>query len=230
MSLKEIMSLAVTEGKIAITWFNDYSGVVVKTSTSTVIFDPVGVRLTDVPEADIIVVTHEHYDHFEAGFTRALQKQTNAVVVTTPFVASQLRGIPEDKLRAMEVGDALTIGGVELHAEHSDHPGRQPLTFILTTESNIRVYHSSDSRPFSGMKGIGEKYKPDIAFCTVGIAPGTSPRSGAEVANLVGPRIAIPYHTDRPGCLQEFAEILKREAPKIRTKIVKRFEVYQYPE
>jgi len=53
MSLKEIMSLAVTGGKIAIVWFNDYSGVVVKTQTSTVIFDPVGVRLTDVLEGGI---------------------------------------------------------------------------------------------------------------------------------------------------------------------------------
>lgn len=229
MSLKEIMSLAVEEGKIAITWFNDYSGVVVKTPTSTLIFDPVGVGLDDVPRADVIVVTHEHYDHFEPGFTRNLQRQTNAVVVTTPFVANQLRGIPEDKLMAMKVGDALTIRGVGLNAERSDHPGRQPLTFILTTENNLRVYHSSDSRPFPGMRGIGERHKPDVALCTVGIAPGTSPRSGAEVAKIVRPRVAIPYHTDRPRSLQEFAEILKREAPEIKTKTLKRFEVYQYP-
>lgn len=230
MSLKEIMSLAVAEGKIAITWFNSYSGVVVKTPTSTLIFDPVGVRLADVPRADVIVVTHEHYDHFEAGFTRDLQRQTNALVVTTPFVASQLRGIPEEKLRAMRVGDALTIGEVGLNAERSDHPGHQPLTFILIAESNLRIYHSSDSRPFPGMRGIGERYKPDIALCTVGIAPGTSPRSGAEVAKLIRPRVAIPYHTDRLRSLQEFAEILEREEPRIGTKIVKRFEVYQYPE
>lgn len=230
MSLKEIMSLAVAEGKIAIAWFNNYSGVVVKTPTSTLIFDPVGVRLGDVPRADVIVVTHEHYDHFEVRFTRDLQRQTNAVVVTTPFVANQLRVVPEDKLRAMKVGDALTIRGVGLNAEHSDHPGRQPLTFILTTENNLRVYHSSDSRPFPEMRGIGERYKPDIALCTVGIAPGASPRSGAEIAKLVRPRVAIPYHTDRLRSLQEFAEILKREAPKIGTKIIKQFDVYQYPE
>jgi len=230
MSLKEIMSLDVAEGKIAIAWFNEYSGVAVKTQTSTVIFDPVGVRLTDVSEADIIVVTHEHYDHFEARFTRDLQRQTNAVVVTTPFVASQLRGIPEDKLRAMEVGDTLTIGRVRLDAERSDHPGRQPLTFILTSEDNLKVYHSSDSRPFPEMKEIGEKYGPDVALCTVGIAPSTSPRSGAEVAKLVQPKVAIPYHTDHPRSLEEFAEILGKEAPKIRTKIIKQFEIYQYPE
>lgn len=181
-------------------------------------------------EADIIVITHEHYDHFEAGFTRALQRQTNAVVVTTPFVTSQIRGIPEDKLRAMEVGGTLIIGRVRLDGERSDHPGRQPLTFILTTKDNLKVYHSSDSRPFPEMKEIGEKYEPDVALCTVGIAPGTSPRSGAEVAKLVQPRVAIPCHADRPRSLQEFAEMVEREAPKIRAKIIKQYEVYEYPE
>lgn len=41
----------------------------VKTLTSAVIFDPVGVRLADVLMVDAIVVTHEHYDHFEAGLS-----------------------------------------------------------------------------------------------------------------------------------------------------------------
>jgi len=101
---------------------------------------------------------------------------------------------------------------------------------MVTTEDNIRIYHSSDSRLFSEMKKIGEKYKPDIAFCTVDMAPGTSPRSGAEVAKLVQPKVAIPYHTERGSALQEFATILKREAPQITTRILKRFEVYKYPE
>lgn len=80
------------------------------------------------------------------------------------------------------------------------------------------------------MKKIGEKYKPDIAFCTVDIAPGTSPRSGAEVAKLLQPKVVIPYHTGLESPLQEFVAILKREAPRIMTRILQRLEVYKYPE
>lgn len=224
------MELAVPEGKIALTWFNDYSGVVVRTPTSTLIFDPVGIGPADVPRADAVVITHEHHDHFERGLTEDLQRRTGAVVVTTPFVADQLRGIPTDKLRSLRVGESTTVGKTKLDACHSDHPGRQPLTFMVTTDVGMKVYHSSDSRPFPEMRELGEKYKPDVAFCTVAIAPGTSPRSGSEIAKLVGPKVAIPYHTDRGAPLQEFARILEREAPEIRARILRRFEAYQYPE
>ena len=228
MSLKNIFSVTVPEGKIALTWFNDYSGTVIRTPISTLIFDPVGIRLTDVPQADVIVITHEHLDHFEMGFTRGLQKQTGATVVTTPFVARQLRAVPSDKLTALRAGESVSVGKVRLDAGYSDHPGNQPLTFMITA-NNIRVFHSSDSRPYPGMKRLREA-ELDIALCTVGIAPGTSPRSGAEIAKLVRPRVAIPYHTDRERSLREFAAILAREAPEIRTKILRRFEVYEYPE
>jgi len=150
--------------------------------------------------------------------------------VTTPFVAEQLRTVPSEKLKALRAGETITIGNVRLDTMPSDHPGNQPLTFMVTTEDNVGIYHSSDSRPFSEMKRIGEKYKPDVAFCTVDIGPGTSPRSGAEVAKLVQPKVAIPYHTGRGNTPQEFVAILKGEAPQITAKILQRFEVYKYPE
>lgn len=229
MSLKDIFGVTVSEGKVALTWFNNYSGTVIRTPTSTLIFDPVEIRLTDVPQADVIVITHEHHDHFEADFTRTLQKQTGAVVVTTPFVAGQLVRVPSDKLKVVSAGESVTVGEVRLEAGRSDHPGSQSLTFMITA-NNISIFHSSDSRPHPRMKRIREKAAPDIALCTVDIAPGTSPRSGAEIAKLVRPRIAIPYHTSREGPLREFAAILAREAPEIRTRILRRFEVYEYPE
>jgi len=36
---------------------------------------------------------------------------------------------------------------------------------------------------------MGEKYKPEIPFCAVGITLGTSPKSGVEVAKLIRPKV-----------------------------------------
>jgi L-ascorbate metabolism protein UlaG (beta-lactamase superfamily) len=229
LSLRSLVELSLPKGAIALSWFNSYSGILLKTSTSALIFDPVEVEPSDIPRADIIVVTHEHYDHFEASLLRDLQKQTNALIITTPYVASRLKGVPNDKIKQLKVGESETVGKTVINAEYSDHPGNQPLTFMVT-EDNVVIYHSSDSRPFLKMRELGERYKPDIALCTVGIAPGTSPRSGAEVAKLIKPKLAIPYHSDNPRSLREFAEILSKEAPEIKTKIVKHLEVYRYPE
>lgn len=229
MSVKSIFSQTVAKGKVALTVFNNYSGVIIRTPSTTLIFDPIDIDVADVDQADIMVITHEHYDHFEAGIATQLQKKTNATVVTTPFVASQLKGVPSNMVKAFRAGDSASIDGVNITAEHSEHPGNKPLTFLVASEDGIKVYHSSDSQPFKDMAKIGEKHKPDVAFCTVGIAPGTSPRSGVEVAKLVKPKVAIPYHTDRSKSLEDFAEILGKEKPDIKTKIIRKFEIYQYP-
>ena len=133
-------------------------------------------------------------------------------------------------MKALKVGESATVGKIRLDAECSDNPGNQPLTFRINTDDDIKVYHSSDSWPFSEMKRLREKVDADIALCTVGIALGTSLRSGAEIARLIQPKVAIPYHTWDKKSLQEFATLLKREAPEIKTKILERFEVYKCPE
>ncbi|MEM2927252.1 MAG: MBL fold metallo-hydrolase [Candidatus Bathyarchaeia archaeon] len=230
MSLRNLGIMAITRGKVALALFNEYSGTIVKTPGLTTVFDPVGIGLGELPRTDLIVVTHEHYDHLDGRLVASLQARDGATVATTPFVARQLRGIPSDRLKPMKPGEELDIRGLKLNAEVSDHPGNQPLTFVLTTEDGIRIYHSSDSRPYPGMRGLGDKYKPDIALCTVGIAPGTSPRSGVEVARLVKPKVAIPYHTDDERALEEFVRILAEQEPSIRTKILKRFQIFLYPE
>lgn len=230
MSIKSILELTIPEKKVAVVWFNNYSGVIVKTSKSIAIFDPVDIKPEDVLNVDVIVITHEHYDHFEPKIVVKIWKQTDATIITTPYIAKQLKEVPSVKIKALNVGEEVTIGSIKLNAEYSNHPANQPLTFVLTTSENIKVYHSSDSRPYPEMRKIGEKYNIDIAFCTVGIAPGASPVSGAEIAELINPKIAIPYHTDKPENLQKFAEVLAGKTKEIKPKIIRQLEVYQYPE
>ncbi|MGP3667058.1 MAG: MBL fold metallo-hydrolase [Candidatus Bathyarchaeota archaeon] len=230
MSVKKILELAVSGKKVAIAWFNNYSGVVVKTPKSVAIFDPVNTKPEDVLNADALIITHEHYDHFDPKTVVKIWKQTNATIVTTPYIAKQLKEVSPVKIKALNVGEEASVGDIILNAEHSSHPANQPLTFVLTTSENIRIYHSSDSKPYPEMREIGKKYSIDIAFCTVGIAPGASPASGVEIAELVKPKVAIPYHTDKPENLKKFAEILVGKTKEVKPRIIKQLEVYQYPE
>ena len=55
------------------------------------------------------------------------------------------------------------------------------------------------------------KEKPDLVFCTVGIAPGASPETGVEIVSLTKPKVAVPYHTGSIEDLEEFAELLRKE-------------------
>jgi L-ascorbate metabolism protein UlaG (beta-lactamase superfamily) len=77
------------------------------------------------------------------------------------------------------------------------------------------------------MATIGEKEKPDVVFCTVGIAPSTSPETGVDIARLTKPKVAVPYHTGSTGDQKKFAELLKKELPKITCLIPEVGKIYQ---
>lgn len=185
------------------------------------IFDPVKISLEDYIEADAIVITHEHLDHFDRELVRKLQKKTDALILTTPFVAQRL---PGEDTRALEVGESFVIKDVRLYAERCEHPANQPLAFIISTENGITIYHPSDSEPFPEMTGIGERYKPDIL-----VYFGTSLEKATQIARLVKPQVVVSYYADIRSQL-EFAERLRIELPEANMKTIKRFEIYQYPE
>ena len=109
MGFKEIFDLKVATGKIALVWFNSYSGIIIKTPLTTLIFDPVKIELEEHIQADAIVVTHEHLDHFDPELVRKLQRKTGALILTPPFVAQILR---KEETKALEVGDSLFLKDV----------------------------------------------------------------------------------------------------------------------
>ena len=74
-------------------------------------------------------------------------------------------------------------------------PLQAPVTYIITSEDEVKIYHTADSLPFPELAVMGQKEKFDVVFCTVGIAPGSTPQTGYEIARLTKPQVAVPYHT-----------------------------------
>ena len=70
------------------------------------------------------------------------------------------------------------------------------------------------SLPFEELEELAKKEKFDVVFCTVGIAPGTSPETGFEIARLTKPQVAVPYHANSVAYQKKFEEIIKKELPK----------------
>ncbi|MCX8176041.1 MAG: MBL fold metallo-hydrolase, partial [Candidatus Bathyarchaeota archaeon] len=132
MSIKKFLETTIPEKKMAIVWFNEYSGVIVKTPKSVTIFDPVNIKPEEVLSVDAVVITHEHYDHFNLKTVVKIWKQTDATIVTTPYIAKQLKEIPPTKIKALSISEEVLVRDVTLNAEYSSHPANQPLTFVLT--------------------------------------------------------------------------------------------------
>ena len=214
---------------IFFTWFNQYSGVLIKTQTKTLLIDPVDVKAKDYPVVDALLITHEHYDHLDQSLVNSIQANTNCLVIADPASTTKLQDvIPGDKLIQLKAGETVKIGEVTVKAEKSNHPPAQaPNTYIITSEDNVKVYHTSDSLPFPEMSLMGQNELFDIVFCTVGIAPGATPETGFEIAWLTKPALAVPYHTSTVVNQQKFAEMMKKKLPKSVCLIPVQNKIYQ---
>ncbi len=219
MEFDRIFHLDLPKGKIALTWFNSYSGIAIRTPTAILIFDPVKVAEKEHIRADAIVITHEHSDHFDPELVQELQKRTGAVVLTTRFVARRLLC---DNVEALTVGDSFVVKGITLYAEHCHHPANQPLSFVVAAEG-ITIYHPSDSSAFPAMARIRGKYRPQVLLYW-----GTSLENGVEIAKLVKPQIIVSYDTEA-GSSKRLIEAVGKETKEVKTKTIRRFEIYQYP-
>jgi L-ascorbate metabolism protein UlaG (beta-lactamase superfamily) len=122
----------------------------------------------------------------------------------------------------------VKLGEVTVIAERSNHPpAATPVSLVVRSEDGVKVFHTSDSLPFPEMAGIGEREKLDVVFCTVGIAPGTSPETGIDIARLTKPKVAVPYHTGATADQKKFADLLKKELPKVNCLIPEVGKIYE---
>ena len=225
------VDVELKSGEIAFKWFNNYAGVTIKTPSKTVVIDPADVNPREFTNVDIILITHEHYDHLDQAIVREVYKRTNCKVLADPTSARRLRSVVDpDNLREVNVGEEVEFENLKIKVEKCNHPpAATPVTFLITSEDGVKIYHTADSLPFPEMRRIGEESKPDIVFCTVGIAPGCSPKTGVEIAKLLNPKVAIPYHTASKGDLERFAELLSKEVPTVKCLLIEKGKTYKYP-
>lgn len=211
--MNRIFYTPVQEGEVALSLLNTYSTLVIKTEKTTTIFDPIEINLRKENKIDIIVITHEHSDHFDQALVSKLRRENHAPILTTPFVAEVLGGTEED-VKPLRAGESFGLRDVGIHSEHSNHTGNQPLSFVICTDA-ANIYHPNDSRPFPEMDMIGKKYRPELMVYTgnlVGLLP--------EIQEMIRPQIILSYPDLR------FEEMI---LPEVEIKILKYGEVYRYP-
>jgi len=209
-------------------WFNHYSGILIKTPSKTLVIDPVDIRSRSFPNVDAVLITHEHYDHLDPRLIAEIQKASDCTIIADPSSTQRLKHvIPPMKLQQIRPTEEIKVGEVSVRAEKCNHPATDPVTYIITSEDNVKIFHTADSLPFPELAAVGDKEKFDVVFCTVGIAPGASPETGFEIAKLTRPQLAVPYHTNSAAYQQQFAEILKKEMPRTACLIPELNKIYE---
>ncbi len=213
---------------ILFVWFNQYAGILLKTPTKTLAIDPVDIKSKSLQNVDAVLITHEHYDHLDPRLIAEIQKETDCTIIADSASTKKLQYVvPMGKLQEAKPGVEIKIGEVTVKAEKCNHNAKAPVTYIITSEDGVKVYHTADSLPFPEMALMGQKEKFDVVFCTVGIAPGSTPQTGFEIAQLIKPQVAVPYHTASAESQREFAQIMKKEMPRTTCLVPEQNKIYQ---
>ena len=146
-------------------------------------------------KADVILVTHEHRDHFSKDDIAKISKP-GTVVVGPAAVVAQLGG----NAITVKPGDAISAAGVVVEAVPAYNPNKKfhpksagHVGYIVTLNGN-RIYHTGDTDLIPEMTQI----KCDIALLPVSGTYVMTAIEAAEAAHTLQPALAIPMHWGDP--------------------------------
>jgi L-ascorbate metabolism protein UlaG (beta-lactamase superfamily) len=168
------------------------------------------IPLSELPELDVVLLSHDHYDHLQIETIQALAK-TDTLFVAPLGVGEHLEywGVRADRIRNVDWWDRVTVGGVEIVATPSRHAsGRQLLDQNRTLWAGYallgpdhRVFFSGDTGLFPGLEEIGERLGPfDVAMLEVGAYHRAwpdwhlGPENALRAHEMVRGRLFLPIH------------------------------------
>ncbi len=162
-------------------------------------------------KADVILVTHEHYDHYSEDDIAKISR-ADTVVVAPASVAAKRAG----KTTVVKPGDKVSVAGIAIEAvpayntNKKFHPQSAGHVGYIVTLNGKRIYHSGDTDLIPEMTRI----KADIALLPVSGTYVMTAVEAAEAANTIQPALAIPMHYGDPEVVgsRSDAEEFKRRA------------------
>jgi L-ascorbate 6-phosphate lactonase len=253
----QIKELHVDSGSLAIFWLAQ-AGFVYKTPGGTIVYvdaylsDCVHRMLSDVlygfkrimpaplapeeVEADVVVCTHSHPDHFDYDAIPVLARNARIRFVAAPDCRVELEklGVPEDRYTIIHEGETLTFGDVRLTGVYADHGDLAPEALgVLLQSGDIKVWQVADTayRP--------DKWQEIFAAGVDVIMPPINGAYGnldgveaAKLAHDAGARVAIPCHfwmfAEHGGSPAQFLDACKELAPGVEPHLMAQGELLVY--
>ncbi len=153
------------------------------------------ISMSDVEDADWVLVTHGHDDHYSDAVDLASTHDATLVANFEITEDSQEQGHTD--VEPMNVGGTVQTGDLTVHmteAQHSSGPSLGHQAGFVLELDGYSVYHAGDTGLFSDMKLIGEFLEPELGLVPIGDRFTMGPRSAARAVEYLGVDQVIPMH------------------------------------
>ena len=253
----KIRDLVVEPGSLAIFWISQ-AGFVYKTPTNKVIYiDPylsncVNRLLSNVAygfkrimmtpieaeevEADLVVSTHSHPDHFDYDAIPVLAKKPRLRFAAAPDCREEFEklGVPSSQYSILEAGKAIDFGGFSLTGVYADHGELAPLALgVLLQVGDIKVWQVGDTAYRQ------DKWQDVFAMGIDVVIPPINGAFGnldgvqaAMLARDARAKVVIPCHywmfAEHGGSPAQFMDACKEYAPGARSLLMSQTELFVY--
>lgn len=152
------------------------------------------VDYTALPKADILLVTHEHFDHYDTVALRLLSSENAQLVMNKRCVEMYGDGIAMDNGDSRQLANDITLEALPAYNTTEGHlqfhPKGRDNGYILTLDG-LRIYIAGDTEDIPEMAEIKDI---DIAFLPCNQPYTMTPEQLIRAAKIIKPKVLFPYH------------------------------------
>lgn len=155
-----------------------------------------------IGKADLILITHSHYDHCSLKDLTKMAGQ-GTILVVPPDVQSKITKLEGVEMQVIALGDEMTFGKIKIEAlaaynvDKDFHTKADDWHGYLMKFEKVIIYHAGDTDLIPEMKklsGYGKHGNTFIALLPVSGTYVMNAEEAAEAASTINPTIAIPMH------------------------------------